>query len=245
MKRSSWLVGMMMLAMFAGAALAQPGGGRGGPGGGFGGFGTSPIDLLGREDVQKELELLPDQDEQIQEIRNSARDWMRNAFGEMRDVPREERREKFTKLLQESRDETQKKLDKVLLPHQAKRLKQLAVQMQTRGGVSRALLGGSLAEELDITDSQKEKLQKKAEELEAEMRDKLAKLRDEARKELLGVLSPAQQKKFEEMVGDSFEFQQSRGFGGRGPGGDRGGPGGDRGGRGGGDRGGRPERPDA
>ena len=70
------------------------------------------------------------------------------------------------------------------------------------------LLGDQTAQELGLTDEQKEKLRAKSEQLEEEIRKKLAELRTQAQNELLKVLTPAQQAKWKDMVGEPFEFQR-------------------------------------
>lgn len=218
-------------------AVAQPGGrgrgGRGGPGGffggGFGGGGLSGV--LMREDVRKELELVDDQVAELQKLAESRRGRMGEMFSGLRDIEdRDQRMTKMRELMEKAQAETEKEIGKILLPHQLKRAKQLAFQQRLRGGAGRALSGGPLADELGVTEAQQEKLRAANEKLQNELRQKIAELQKEAQEELLKILTPQQQAKFKELVGEPFEFQQQS-FGG-GPGG-RGGfqRGGGRGGR--------------
>jgi Spy/CpxP family protein refolding chaperone len=242
------------VAAIAAAANAQPGGqpggppggGRGGFGfgfggpGGFGGFGGGSLaDVLRREDVRKELELLEDQVEKLQKLAEARGGQMRDVLAGLQDLSEEERREKIRERMEKAQAETEKQIGEVLLPHQMKRLKQLAVQMRLRFG-ARAMLEGSVAEQLGLTEDQKEKLRAKSEQLEEALRKKMAELRQQAQDELVKTLTPDQQAKFKEMVGDGFAFvDQPPQFGG--PGGPQ--VGGQR--RGDGQRGGgdRPRRP--
>lgn len=241
-------------------AMAQPGrGGRGGRGGGFGGGpgggpgGGGLTGVLMREDVQKELEMVPDQVDDIRKLLEGRRERMGEMFSGLRDIEdREERGRKFREIMEKAQAEQEKEVGKILLPHQLKRAKQLAFQQRLRGGAGRALTGGgSLAEELGITEAQQEKLRAANEKLQNELRQKIAELQKEAQEELLKVLTSQQQAKFKDLVGEPFDFQPMQ-FGG--PGGGPGGRGqggfGDRGGRGQGDAGGRggrakgrPQRP--
>jgi Spy/CpxP family protein refolding chaperone len=224
------------------ALAAQPGGrgrgggpgGRGGPGGFFGGGfgGGGLVGVLMREDARKELELVDEQIADLQKLAEGQRGRMGEMFSGLRDIEdREERFAKMRELMQKAQTEIEKEVGKILLPHQTKRAKQLAFQLRLRGGAGRALAGGPLVEELGITESQQEKLRAANEKLQNELRQKIAELQKEAQEELLKLLTPQQQAKFKEMVGDPFEFQRTE-F--RRPGGE-GGPGG-QGGRG---RGGR------
>jgi Spy/CpxP family protein refolding chaperone len=210
---------------------AQPPGG--GPGGFGFGFGGGLADVLRREDVQKELELLDDQVEKLRQLGESQRDRMREKFAGLQDVPREDRMEKARELMRKAQQDTEEEIGKILLPFQMKRAKQLAFQIRMRGGATRAMLSDPVAEELGLTESQKERIRTKAEQLEEELRKKIAELRTQAQDELLKELTPPQQAQWKEMVGDPFEFQRIEfpRLGGGQPG--QGGPGGRFGGRGG------------
>lgn len=239
----AFLVGGLTILLGASDAMAQGRGGRGGgrgfgPPGGFGGRGGGGIaGLLRRDDVRKELELTDEQMQDLEEVQSSGFEGMRELFQEMRDegLSREEMREKMMEVREEREAESKKDLEEILLPFQYKRLEQLSNQSAMRGNNARGLLDGPIAEKLKITDEQKEAMKSKAEKLQKELDEKVQKLRDKMREELLDELSSSQRKQFEEMMGESFTFQdqeRNRDRGGR----DRGGR--DRGGR----RGDRPER---
>ena len=233
-----------VVAMFAvSETFAQ---GRGGPPGGGGGF-----EILRDESVRKELEIVDEQWEAIQKVGEDIRDKAREMFSGLRDLSQEERTKAFETMREkfgEIRKEAEESIKKELLPHQFSRLEQLVNQSRfSRGGTVRAL-EGDLGEKLGITPDQLERLKEKAEEENKKLTEETAKLREKARKAILSVLTPEQQKEIEKLLGETFQFPARQGFQGRGTGGgDRGGrPGGDRGGRPGGDRGGngdRPERP--
>jgi Spy/CpxP family protein refolding chaperone len=254
---------VVALALSAGvmadSAFGQPGGrgGRGGRGGfgggGFGGGGGGATGLLQDENVRKELDLVDEQVSKLRDIATKMQEDMQAQFqgfdfGSLRDLSEEERNARFAEMRKKGEEvaaSAQKEIDGVLLPHQRERLKQLMVQSQMRFGADRALTSGTLAEELGITEEQKEALAKKQEEVQASLQEKMAKLRQEAQDELLSVLTPAQQAKLKSMIGETFTFAQGGpggpgGFGGGGRGGDAGG----RGGRGrGGEGGTRLQRP--
>jgi Spy/CpxP family protein refolding chaperone len=238
---SNVVLSLLVVGLLVGSgsvAQAQPG--RGGGGGFRGGdFMNNPMMLLGNEQVREALEIVDDQVQQIDEISEEMRSSMRDMFMNFRDLSDEERQKKMTEL----NDEYQAKIDEVLLPHQQKRLKQIMMQQRGRGrsGLAGALSDDGLAKELNITASQKEEMQRVAEEARREMEEKVAQLRKEMEDKILGVLDAEQRDKYRELVGEPFELDMRQMFqGGRGRGGDgeRGGDrGGDRGGRGrGGDR---------
>lgn len=203
----------VMAAVVGPVAVAQPpgGGGPGGPGGRFGmGGPMGAMMIIRNEQIQKELEIV---DDQLQELETIGEE-MRDSFQGMRDLSQEEREDKMREITQDY----EKRVNEVLLPHQQKRLKQITTQFQSRGreGVAGALTQGGLAEELKITDDQREKLQKVAEEARAEMDEQTRKLRQEMEEKILAVLNDDQRKKYKEMIGEPFEMDMRQMFQGRG-----------------------------
>ena len=224
------------LSLLAGATFAQPrpdGRGRGGLGGGLPGFGGGgPLELLQRPDVQAELELLDEQKNDLLALVEKSNERRRELFSGFADqfrnrdaaseADREALRNKVQEAFQSLNKETEQGLS-FLLPHQRKRLSQLEIQFRMRGGGGLGALGSpEIGAQLEVTDQQREILRDKAMELGREFGKKLAELRREMQEKLLAELSPEQRTKFQEMVGDPFEFQDRPPGGGR----DRGQPGG-------------------
>ena len=87
----------------------------------------------------------------------------------------------------------EKKLDGILLPHQLERLKQIDLQSKIRQRGARALTGGDVAEALNLSDDQREKLEKRAAEVQEELQTKIRELQADARKKMIDVLTPDQQ----------------------------------------------------
>ena len=207
------------------------------------------MNLLGQEAIQKELELVSDQVDAIKEAQDRQREMMREVFMGARDrmqgLDNEERQE-LSKEIQEEMKEANTGLEKEvmeeLLPHQISRLKQIFNQAQSNrnGGAQSGKMSESLVEDLGLTEEQLQELKEKAAEVSAKLKEKVAKLQAQAQNEIFSsVLTKEQLEKYEELMGDKFEFpERTRGsWGGRGSdrGGDRGGS--DRGGSRGGDRG--------
>lgn len=218
-----------------GMLLAQPGGGQRGPGGpgGPGGLlgGGGILNLVQRDEVQQELQLIDEQRDKLEAVVDDARqrigDEMRDMFSQMGNLSNEERQARFEDVrarLEKLNKESESELKKVLLPHQFDRLKQISVQQRVQQQGANALTSGDLAEALDLTDEQREKLEKRAAEVQQELQDKIAQLRLEARDKMLDVLTPEQRAKLQSLMGDSFALRD----GGFGPGGFQG-----RGGQGG------------
>lgn len=210
-------------------ATAQPGGrgGFGGAGGrgGFGGPGGGMTGLLMSGDVRDELEISDEQLADLRSMGEEMRDQMRSMFQGMRDLSPEERRERFESMradMEDMRLQAEDRMGEILLPHQMARLREINLQQQVRRGGLQGALRGELAEELGLSEQQREDLAAKAEELQQDMQEKIEQLRNDAREELMSLLTPDQRSKLESMMGSDFEMQQ-RGFDGR-----RGGPGGGR-----------------
>jgi Spy/CpxP family protein refolding chaperone len=247
------LAGVIALAQIA---QAQPGrGGQGGGPGGFGGmmgFTSSGLGLLSDEKVQKELELDEAQLARVRELQEEMRAEIQDSMRDRRGGGfNREAMQEIRERMEEINKEFDGLIEKELLPHQKQRLKQLVYRSQARrtGGATGGGLPDDIIKELDITDEQKAKMEEKAKSVREELEKKIANLRKQAEEEVLSVLSKSQIDKYNELMGDPFEFGQpnfggfgqgGRGQGGRGEGGGRGGrgEGGGRGQGGGGGRGG-------
>ena len=225
--------------------LAQPGGGGGfrGGGGPFGGGGV--MGLITRDEVQQELQLVDEQQEKVQavseEMGNQMREELRDLFSQMQDLSEEERQERFDEIrtrVEKLNAEMEKRLKKVLLPHQFDRLKQIDLQTRIQQRGAAALTTGELAETLNLSDSQREKLEERAAEVQQELQEQIRQLQVDARNKIFEVLTAEQRAKLETLMGDQFDMPQGPGFGRGGRGGGFGRGGGGRG-RDGGQRGGR------
>jgi len=189
---------------------AQPPQGRG-----FRGMmgGGSILWLLQNEQIQKELDLVPEQLEQLQALAEKRRQRRRPDWSGFRDLTEEQRRERFAKMreeMQQRQAESTKEVEGVLLRHQVERLRQIQLQMQVqRGGTTGALSSDQVVQLLGITEEQLEKLREVRADVEKEMQEKMAEVREEARQKLLQVLTPEQRKKLEKALGEKFTLDRS------------------------------------
>lgn len=104
------------------------------------------------------------------------------------------------------RDQLAKDVDNVLLPHQKKRLEEIRLRMKMKQrGTSGSLVDTELAKTLDIGDAQKERIRRRAAEVQKELEEKIAKLREDAREEILNELTPEQQGKLKDLLGAEFD----------------------------------------
>lgn len=203
-------------AGMVGLACAQPPGpprgARGGGPPGGGGMGR----LLQSEEVRGELELLDEQVEKLRKIEEDVRTEMRDLFRNARRGGGEGGREEMRARAEELRKSVEEKVENVLSTQQLERLKQINAQVMIDRGGARALMGGPLAEELNLSDEQKSQMREKAQELQAEMQKKIEAARAEAREQLMEMLTSEQRAKLESMTGEPFEMgQRDRGRGGR------------------------------
>jgi len=152
-------------------------------------------------------------------------------------MPTPEQQAEFEKQRLERSREERAKLAEILLPHQIKRLNEIFIQ---QNGVS-ALQDEDIAKDLGVSEAQKAKLAEvrlaNRQTVQDQMRAlfqgggggggdreanraKIEEIQKAADAKLLAVLTPDQQKKFEEMKGKPFTMtEERRGFGG--PGGNR------------------------
>jgi Spy/CpxP family protein refolding chaperone len=212
--------------------------------------------LLQSEKVRNEAEIFDEQVEELKEASDKIRAEARANQGErpdFRNLSEEQRRELFEKF-RKSSEETQKKVnaavEEILLPHQLERLEEIRMQLLGTG----ALLLEPVQKKLKITDTQKAKFEEisngtreksqemfggvreqfqqlggdreKIQAMMAEIREKMETVQKEAETNMVGTLTAAQKKQFEEMKGKPFEIsreelrpQRPGGQGGQRPGG--------------------------
>ena len=215
----------------------RPGGGQfGGRGGGQNNISISQ--LLQSEKVRNEAEIFDEQVQELREASDKIRAAARANQGErpdFRNLTEEQRRELFEKF-RKSSEETQKKIntavEEILLPHQLERLEEIRIQLLGTG----ALLLEPVQKKLKVTDTQKAKFEEitngtreksqemfgsvrekfqelggdreKIQELMAEIREKMEAVQKEAEEKIVGTLTAAQKKQFEEMKGKPFEISR-------------------------------------
>ena len=182
--------------------------------------------LLRMESVQRELEVVEDQNAAIQKLAEELRGQrgQRGQRGaEMTDAEREKIRQEAAAREKAVWD----KLGGILLPNQVKRLKEISLQSQLRMGLVNALLDPQVAEDLNLTDAQKQQLNKIQTDSREAMRqafqgggrpdmEKMAAMRKENDSKAEAVLTADQKAKLEQMKGGKpFEFPAFGARGGR------------------------------
>ncbi|MFI5458412.1 MAG: hypothetical protein ACHRXM_23525 [Isosphaerales bacterium] len=206
------MVGVGLVALLAGPALAQ------GQGRGFGMFGGGGIGMLiGNESVQKELKLDDKQVEKAKEVAGKNGEKMRAAREEFQNLDQEERRTKMQTLGKEMNESTLKAVGEFLKPEQITRLHQISYQ--TRGAM--AFSDPEVAKKLSLTDGQKSEIKTIVDDSTAAIREiftsnqddregnmkKVAELRKETLTKVTGKLNDEQQKTWKELIGSPFEIK--------------------------------------
>lgn len=216
------VIAAIIFASLASAQVAVQGGGAGGARYAYSQNSQSLMYLLYYPQFQKEIEIVDDQKAELQKIQQEMQAKMTEGYKALNakaDGDAEALQQKYMELYQTLGKETEEKVAKVLLPHQKKRLSQIMLQMKlsqsTYGyGFAGALEGGEVGKELGITDAQREELKKKEEKIRGEFMKKYQefykKLSEETKQELMSVLTPAQKKKLEDLIGPKFELQQQQ-----------------------------------
>ena len=168
------------------------------------------LNLLTRQDVQQEIELIGDQLEQLRELRGKIRRRARERFAEIRIAGPQDARGRIQKLGVELRQEFEAELSKVLLPHQHRRLRQIRLQRQLRVANAAALLSADTMDQLMITTEQQTRLKERSKQLESQFQEKLRGMREEIRQQLLEVLTADQRQRLAQLTGESFDFRDDR-----------------------------------
>ena len=175
------------------------------------------LNWLFNPQIERELEIVPEQKEKLTSIRSEMSTKMREMYKSFGDLDPSERQQKYYEAYKVLGEETEEKVREVLLAHQLDRLRQIMLQMKLRSagyGSASALSGEDVSEALGLTEEQKEQLRKKEEEVRADMQEKTQefynKLREESRDKLLGVLTEAQRKKLRDLMGDEYEWQPTQ-----------------------------------
>ena len=205
------IVVLSLVALATTPALAQRQGGRGGGRG----RGPNPLMLLTQKSVQQDLKLSSDQVQKIDDLGAKQRE----SFQGLRDLSRDERRQK----MQELTKQNEQAVAGILNPDQTKRLHQIMLQLRGAG----AFTDSKVADALNLTDDQKQKIQTIEEDARNSMREarqsgnreKAQEIRKDSLAKVMNVLTDEQKTKWKDMTGEPFKGEIQFGP----PGGRRGG----------------------
>jgi hypothetical protein len=163
--------------------------------------------LLNDPAIQKELELLDAQRDQLAQVQQEFGTEMRAKLDETMKAG-DKNPEAMRDFIKDVNQRKKQRISEILLPHQIDRLRQISLQSNVNSmGLSQALFSKTLMDELKIKPEQKEALQKKADELNKDFEKKVAELKSAMREELMDVLDPEQRDQLTKLLGDKFEFE--------------------------------------
>ena len=171
-------------------------------------FASNPTDLLNHPSVQKDLELVEEQQDRLREINREFSRHISEEMAKFKNGPNGfdvRRFKEIQPILAELTAQKRAQIESVLLPHQLDRLKQVALQMNMKSRGTARALQSELAKELDITEEQVQRLKEREKQLNQELQEKIKQWKEEARKELLEELTPQQRTKLNQLLGDKFE----------------------------------------
>ncbi len=177
-------------------------------GGGLSFGGGNSTSLLSDDQIRRELELADEQLKQIEEIQKEMQREIADQVKQMHSEGGAFNINAMQEHMKEIRSQAASRIDDVLLPHQSQRLSQLRRHMRMRSeGDIEALSSGELAKELQLTDAQVERLKERAQEIEKELKEEIRQLQIKAKEKLFKELTPVQQKKLKELLGETFVYQ--------------------------------------
>lgn len=199
---------------------------RGRGGGRFGEQMLGYVPLLQIDSVKRELKVEGDQATQVEsltlQIREDFADDIREVLESLSSADPEDRQQ-FRAKMAEVAAKVNERLSTVLNGEQTSRLRQINLQLGLRrNGAAEALTSADIATALDLTPEQQEELGEQAREARRQ-RGREAKTLEEARQEANELLTPEQQEKLTNLLGEEFDLPAAMlergrgrgGFGGR------------------------------
>lgn len=189
---------MSMVSMINDVVLLQP----------FGstskayGSANGTLGLLADESVRKELEML---DSQFDEIKVANDEIQRQFAQRLRELDLSDM-DAAAKQILALRSEAENELQATLLPHQMKRLRQLAARNQLqRQSLVDIITSDPMKTQLSISAAQAKELKAQEKKLQEDLQRQIAELRAKAHKQLLSTLKSDQRKQVEEIFGSESE----------------------------------------
>ena len=173
----------------------------------FGMGSGSAFSHLNNPSVQKDLQLVDDQLDQIKKINEEFSEKIQEKMKEMRDENGNFRLDNtagFGDLIKDLKTQQEEEIKNILLPNQQDRLEQVSRQIKMRRMGSERAITQALAKELGITAEQKKKIKAKSKQIKSDLEAKINELKIKAKQDLLSELTKEQRKKLEDLLGDDF-----------------------------------------
>lgn len=170
---------------------------------------SQAIEILVSGTLNKELDLVTEQIDELQNISKQRRNMLLERFasptGPAAGAVEENRRPKYSELLPKANGQAFEAIEKVLLPHQITRWKQIVLQLTLGNEPNKALLLPRVVQQLEIRPEQEEAIKQ----IFAEAEKRIQKMAEDIRKERdeqirVHVLTAKQRTEFENLFGAPF-----------------------------------------
>lgn len=185
------------------------------------------MQILGNEDMRKELAIVPDQVEELREIVQEYQQLQmkfqmenRESQAKVQQLFREKRMEEAVAVAKEMHAEYDKQskslvggVDEFLLPHQLDRLKQIAKQQSLKYRTRFRDEFGiplALADELELSQEERKKLAETTEKARAEFYKKVEELKKQTNEKILNSLPATKRAKVKEIIGDYYDHEKQQ-----------------------------------
>lgn len=169
------------------------------------------IALLENKRICDQLELVDEQMERFRAVKE-AYSLQVNVLGQSMAIgPGTSAEEKlaYMRKMSQLKKDARAEIRSMLLPHQIERLKEITLQIYVkRNGAANTILSEVMVEELEISSSQKKRIESLRKELKEELEEQVAKLKETYENKLLDELTDKQKTRLEELSGDSFEYRK-------------------------------------
>ena len=170
--------------------------------------------LLRNVHFRKEIEIVAEQQEQLQRVYDERNKMMSKAIQQMEKLPADTRQNFWSATLEQARS-FEGHCNEVLLPHQQRRVEQLLLQKLIGAKhPSAGLTHPRMAALIEVSDSQRERIDAKAAETEMKLKQQIAELelqlkrvRDDARQKSLLEITEDQRRKYREFIGEVVDFE--------------------------------------
>jgi hypothetical protein len=169
------------------------------------------IALLEDKRICDQLDLIDEQMERFRAVKE-AYSLQVNVLGQSMAIgPGTSAEEKlaYMRKMSQLKKDARAEIRSMLLPHQIERLKEITLQIYVkRNGAANTILSEVMVEELEISSSQKKRIESLRKELKEELEEQIAKLKETYENKLLDELTDKQKTRLEELSGDSFEYRK-------------------------------------
>jgi hypothetical protein len=167
---------------------------------------TRSLELLFMGFLDRELEIVPEQQRALAEIAARRKESIRSAYDlQVKGQTRHESVKRVAESTASHNREALEEISHVLLPHQQNRWRQIGLQLTFQNEPSRALLTTEFAKKLEITQEQRQALQDTFKAGERDLVEAMALERERRDAKMMQLLTPKQRMEFNSVFGKPFD----------------------------------------